>query len=91
MIDNPLQEEYSKEISSEPKNNDSEEYHAWIKQLFVDYYQNLRQEPNKQNLNEIYEVIKKENLCLTKVRVFDIIWWSYLKSKKHNIKWSTIN
>lgn len=86
MIDSPLQEEW-KGIKSIPKNKKLEKDE--IKQLFIDYYQNLKL--NQENLNEIYEVTKKEKLCLTKVRVFDILWWSYLKSKKHNIEWSTIN
>ena len=40
-------------------------------------------------------IISKNNLRgLTKVRIFDILWWSYLKAKKlrqdEKINWSTV-
>ena len=88
MIDNALQEEYRKEINSQWMEEQSD-------QILVDYYDNLREDDNLQHLTQILDSISKNNLIgLTKVRIFDILWWSYLKSKKlrqeGNIDWSTI-
>jgi len=63
--------------------------------IFIDYYKNLREGDNLQNLTQISETISENNLvCLTKVGIFDILWWSYLKAKKlsqeKKINWSTI-
>lgn len=74
MIDNPLQELYKKEVNPN-----------WRKKepgIFIDYYNNLRKGKNLQYLDEIFRELKKENLVLTKVRIFDILWWSLLKAKK---------
>jgi len=64
-------------------------------QILIDYYKNLREGDNLRNLTQISETISENNLvCLTKVRIFDILWWSYLKAKKlrwgKKINWSTI-
>ena len=50
---------------------------------------------NLKNLNRIYNKIDENLKCLTKVRMFDILWWSYLKAESlkqenKNIKWTTI-
>lgn len=87
MIDDPLQEEYRKEIDF-----------SWIEersnQILFDYYKNLKEENNWRHLSQIFNAISENNLGLTKVRIFDILWWSYLKSKRlrqnRNINWSTI-
>jgi hypothetical protein len=82
MIDNALQDEYKE---TNPK---------WIEeqsdQILIDYYDNLKKGDNWQNLNIIFKKISNNLPALTKVRVFDIIWWSYLKSKKLKINWYTI-
>ena len=88
MIDNALQEEYRKEINSQWMEERSD-------QILIDYYDNLREDDNLQHLTQILDIISKNNLVgLTKVRIFDILWWSYLRSKKlrqkGNINWSTI-
>lgn len=88
MIDNTLQEEYRKKINSQWMEEQSD-------QILIDYYNNLREDDNWQHLTQIFDIISKNNLVgLTKVRIFDIFWWSYLKSKKlrqeRNINWSTI-
>ena len=88
MIDNALQEEYRKEINSQWMEEQSD-------QILVDYYDNLREDDNLQHLTQILDSISKNNLIgLTKVRIFDILWWLFLKSKKlrqeGNIDWSTI-
>ena len=88
MIDRALQEEYRKEINSQWMEEQSD-------QILIDYYNNLREDDNWQHLTQIFDIISKNNLVgLTEVRIFDILWWSYLKSKKlrqeRNINWSTI-
>jgi hypothetical protein len=92
IIDNPLQELYKEKINSK-----------WIvgePEIFIDYYDNLNEGNNLQNLTTISKMLSKNNLSLTKVRIFDIFWWSYLKSKNLNLRlekerrkainWSTI-
>ncbi len=88
MIDKALQEEYRKEINSQWMEEQSD-------QILIDYYDNLRKDDNLQHLTQILDSISKNNLIgLTKVRIFDILWWSFLKSEKlrqeGNIDWSTI-
>ena len=88
MIDNALQEEYRKEINPQWMEEQSD-------QILIDYYDNLREDDNLQHLTQILDSISKNNLVgLTKVRIFDILWWSFLKSKKlrqeGHIDWSTI-
>ena len=88
MIDNPLQKEY-KALRPEWKKGD------WG-QLFKDYYENFLVKETYDNLCEVHNNLSF--LGLTKVRIFDILWWSFLKSKNlkdskgKNIKvnWSTI-
>lgn len=81
MIDNPLQKEYELLRPAWKKGN-------WH-QLFQDYYNNfLEKEETRKNLDTVYKNLL--HLKLTKVRVFDILWWSFLKSKKNKISWKTI-
>jgi hypothetical protein len=85
MIDNQLRTEY-RQINKEWKDEPD--------RILLAYYHNLKEEPNKQNLTQVYETISKSVPKLTKVRVFDILWWSFLKAKtlkeKKGINWSTI-
>lgn len=87
MIDNALQGEY---LEINPKWTEKQSG-----QILIDYYDNFKRGDNWQNLTEIFDIISKNKLVgLTKVRIFDILWWSYLKSKKlgqeRDINWSTI-
>ncbi|MCK4241515.1 MAG: hypothetical protein KAX30_07815 [Candidatus Atribacteria bacterium] len=75
MINNPLQRKYREVINN-----------RWTKrqtnQIFIDFYKNLSKEPNQKNLNHIFNEVSKNDLKnLTKIRIFDIFWWSYLKTK----------
>lgn len=88
MIDNALQEEFRKEINPRWTEEQSD-------QILLYCYNNLGESDNWQHLTQIFDTISRNNLAgLTKVRIFDILWWSYLKSKKlrqeGNIHWSTI-
>lgn len=88
ILDNALQEEYCKEINPHWTEEQSN-------RIFIDYYKNLGEGDNMQNLTPILKTISGNNLvCLTKVMIFDILWWSYLKAKKlsqeKKINWSTI-
>ena len=88
MIDNPLQELYRKKINLHWTEQQAS-------QIFIDYYENLKLEVNWKNLDKIYDVILKNKIpSLSKVRLFDILWWSFLKAKKlkdeKNINWSSI-
>lgn len=88
MIDNMLQKAY---IQTKPDSrwaeNDSN-------QIFIAYYRNLKKQPTKNSLAEVYNDVSQNLHGLTKVRVFDIIWWSYLKAQRlreeKGINWSTI-
>lgn len=92
ILDNQLQKLYHSEIDRKWKPGKS--------QIFSDYYENFRTQENQQNLGDISEKLSKNHLNLTKVRIFDILWWSYLKSKNLNlrlkksqeetIRWTTI-
>ena len=87
ILDDNLQREY-KEINPQWMEKHSN-------QILIDYYKNLREGDNLRNLTQISETISRNNLLgLTKVRIFDILWWSYLKAKRlrqeKNINWSTI-
>jgi len=88
MIDNPLQIKYKKEINL-----------SWnpqkVDEILIDFYQNLRIEDNLENLNENSEELTKNNLKhLTRIRIFDILWWSFLKAERlkyeKGIKWTSI-
>jgi CRISPR/Cas system-associated endonuclease Cas3-HD len=87
-MDNPLQNKYREIINN-----------LWTKKLadeiLIDFYKNLQIESNRKNLNHIFNEISKNNLKnLSRIRIFDILWWSYLKAKDLNLKekinWSTI-
>ena len=88
IIDNALQDEYRKIYV---KLTD-----CFFVQILIDYYNNLKKDDNWQNLNIIFEKTSNKNYlpALTKIRIFDILWWSYLKSKKirqkEHINWLTI-
>ena len=87
IIDNPLQNVY-RQINYSWK-----EYEA--EQIFIDYYNNLLNEQNRENLDKIeYEILKINLKGLTRIRIFDILWWSYLKAdrlgREKNIRWLSI-
>jgi hypothetical protein len=83
IIDNPLQKVYVQEINGQWTEGKPE--------IFIDYYDNLREGDNWKYLSEVHEEISRNNLGLTKVRVFDILWWSYLRAKRfEDIKFSSI-
>jgi len=88
MIDNPLQKKYREKINN-----------AWPKkradEIFIDFFNNLKIENNRKNLNHIFKEISKNNLKnLSRIRIFDILWWSYLKAERlgeeQRINWTTI-
>jgi hypothetical protein len=87
MIDSMLQTEYQQEVDSTWKQSNPG-------QILFDYYINLKTEPTMRNLASTYDSVSKNLPCLTKVRVFDIIWWSYLRAKKlrsqNHVSWCTI-
>ena len=89
MIDNPLQRKYKSLINfSWNKENPDE--------LLIDFYNNLQIESNRKNLDIISDELKSINLTgLSKIRIFDIIWWSYLKAERLNkekgIRWTSIS
>jgi len=78
MFDNPLQRLYSEKINSQWDVGDP--------QIFIDYYQNFKEGNTWDYLKTISEQLQENNLALTKVRVFDILWWSCLKSKNLNAR-----
>jgi len=76
MIDNPLQKKYREEINN-----------AWMEkradEIFIDFYNNLKMGSNRENLNHIFDKLLENNIQhLSKIRIFDILWWSYLKAEK---------
>ena len=88
MIDNPLQQKYKEFINP-----------TWDKaqadEILIDFYNNLLLESNRKNLDTISEHCKRTNLTgLSKIRIFDIIWWSYLKAERlkenRRINWTSI-
>jgi len=88
MIDSPLQKKYRQVINDGWTEKQADE-------IFIDFYKNLKIKCNRQNLTRISEEISKNKLRgLTKIRIFDILWWSYLKAEnlksKENVNWSTI-
>ena len=87
MIDNPLQSKY-RQINRDWNENKTE-------QILIDYYNNLLIERNRRNLDKIETVLSKNNLKgLTRIRIFDILWWSYLKAdrlrQEKKINWLSI-
>ena len=88
MIDNPLQNKYREKI-----NNVWTEKRADV--IFIDFYNNLKIESNRKNLNYIFDKLLENNIKhLSRIRIFDILWWSYLKAEKlreeKGINWNTI-
>ncbi|MFZ2330295.1 MAG: hypothetical protein WAW45_01665, partial [Atribacterota bacterium] len=64
-------------------------------EILTDFYNNLLIESNRKNLDTISEHCKRINLTgLSKIRIFDIIWWSYLKAERFKengrISWTSI-
>jgi len=87
-MDNPLQNKYLKKINNVWTEKRADE-------IFIDFYKNLQIESNRKNLNFISDKLLENNIKhLSKVRIFDILWWSYLKVEKlreeKGIDWSTI-
>jgi len=86
IIDNTLQKKY-KELN--PKWMENNYF-----QILSDYCKNLKIETNWNNICQLYGILSKRGLVLSKIRIFDIIWWSYLKSQNpvHGkiVKWSSI-
>ena len=89
MMDNPLQNKYRENINN-----------VWtVKQadeILIDFYKNLQIESNRKNLNYIFDKLLENNIQhLSKIRIFDILWWSYLKAEKlreeKGINWNTIS
>jgi len=89
MIDTPLQKKYREVINN-----------VWTEKradkILIDFYKNLQIESNRKNLNQIFNEISKNNLKnLSRIRIFDILWWSYLKAerlkKEKSIYWTSIN
>lgn len=82
MIDSFLQREYKK-LKPSWKHGD------WA-QIFMDYYSNFDVGETYKNLCKLHKDLSF--LGLTKVRIFDILWWSFLKADALSveIKWSTV-
>ncbi len=88
MIDSLLQKKYRQVINDGWTENKSDE-------IFIDFYKNLQIESNRKNLNYLFKKVSKNNLKkLSRIRIFDILWWSYLKAERlgeeKGINWSTI-
>lgn len=88
MIDNPLQNKYREKINNVWTQKRADE-------IFIDFYNNLKMGSNRKNLNYIFKEVSKNNLKnLSRIRIFDILWWSYLKAEKlreeKGIDWNTI-
>jgi len=88
MIDNPLQNKYREKINNVWTEKRADE-------IFIDFYNNLKIESNRKNLNYIFDKLLENNIQhLSKIRIFDILWWSYLKAEKlreeKGINWNTI-
>lgn len=84
MIDNPLQNLYRKKVNTTWSQGES--------QIFIDYYKSLERETiNWKNLTKVYRDTEKNGLGLSKVRVFDILWSSFLRAKQLNGKYKKIH
>ena len=88
MIDNPLQKKYREVINNVWTEKRADE-------IFIDFYKNLQIESNRNNLNYISDKLLGNNIqYLSKIRIFDILWWSYLKAEKlreeKGIHWNTL-
>ena len=89
MMDNPLQNKYLKKINNVWTEKRADE-------IFIDFYKNLKIESNRENLNYIFDKLLENNIQhLSRIRIFDILWWSYLKAerlkKEKGIFWTSIN
>jgi len=88
MIDNPLQNKYREKINNVWTEKRADE-------IFIDFYNNLKIESNRKNINYIFDKLLGNNIQhLSRIRIFDILWWSCLKAEKlgedKGINWSTI-
>ena len=88
MIDNPLQNKYREKINDVWTEKQADE-------IFIDFYKNLQIECNRENLNYIFDKLLENNIQhLSKIRIFDILWWSYIKAERlgeeKGINWNTI-
>jgi len=88
MMDNPLQKKYREVIINVWTEKQADE-------IFIDFYNNLKIGNNRKNINYIFDKLLENNIQhLSKIRIFDILWWSYLKAEKlkkeKGINWSTI-
>ena len=89
MIDNPLQRKYKKEINHSCTYKNADE-------ILINFYNNLENGDIRKNINDLSGDLIKINLKhLTKIRIFDILWWSYLKAERlkneKKIKWTSIH
>jgi hypothetical protein len=88
MIDSLLQKKYRQAINDGWTEKRADE-------IFIDFYKNLKMGSNRENLNYIFKEVSKNNLKnLSRIRIFDILWWSYLKAEKlreeREINWTSI-
>ena len=88
MIDSLLQNKYREKIDKQWTENKSNE-------IFIDFYKNLQIESNRKNLNYIFDKLLENNIQhLSRIRIFDILWWSYLKAERlgedKGINWNSI-
>jgi len=88
MIDSLLQKKYCEAV-------DDEWTEERVDEIFIDFYNNLKIESNRKNLNYIFDKLLENNIQhLSKIRIFDILWWSYIKAEKlgeeKGINWNTI-
>jgi len=88
MIDSLLQKKYRQVINDGWTENKSDE-------IFIDFYNNLKIESNRKNLNYIFDKLLENNIQhLSRIRIFDILWWSYIKAERlgeeKGINWNTI-
>jgi len=88
MIDTPLQRIYKREIN-----------HSWTykkaDKILIDFYNNLKMPNNRKNLELVSKELTRINLSgLSIIRIFDILWWSYLKAERlkneRGISWSSL-
>lgn len=76
MIDNPLQRKYKREINNFWTYKNADE-------ILIDFYNNLGNGDIRKNLNELSVELTKNNIKnLTNIRIFDILWCSYLKAER---------
>jgi len=88
MVDSLLQKKYREIINNVWTEKRTDE-------ILIDFYNNLKTESNRENLNYIFEKLLENNIThLSKIRIFDILWWSYLKAERlgeeKGIDWNTI-